>query len=213
MSKKRKRRRPSPPPPLSIPPSPSPSSPAPPPALPPRLISSLQHSLHSPFPLPDPCPLQPPDAHRLAVSAGGHRGNHPAARDGAESTGAAERYFRDRRSPNRPTHVEVDESAWRVVKAEAARQRLLVGDVVGLLVKTAVDKGLPPQREPQRDPQRPRSQGRRAGRFARLLGVDDKTWLEFRALAIDAHVSTARAVGLVVEADARELGWGPERDR
>lgn len=203
MPKKRKRRRPSPLPPSSLAPSPSP-----PPSPPPHLTSSLHQSLLSSFPLPSPSPLQPPHAHRLAVSAGGHRGNHPDARDEGSGTGAAERYFRNRRSPNRPTHVEVDEPAWLAVKAEAARQRLQVGDVVGLLVKTAVEGGLSPQR-PRVSPRRP-SAGRRANRFARLLGVDDETWARFRALAVDARVSTARAVGLVVEHEAWRLGWRPE---
>lgn len=51
-----------------------------------------------------------------------------------------------------------------------------------------------------------------AHRFARLF-VDDETWRAFRARAVEAEVTVARLVGLVVESEARRVGWRPEVDR
>jgi hypothetical protein len=44
-------------------------------------------------------------------------------------------------------------------------------------------------------------------RFARLL-VDEETWAQFRVLALDAHLSIGRFVGLLVEREARGLDLG-----
>jgi hypothetical protein len=46
-------------------------------------------------------------------------------------------------------------------------------------------------------------------RFARLVRVDIETWTLFRLTAFDAHVTTTRILGLVVEREARRLGWRP----
>lgn len=88
-----------------------------------------------------------------------------------------------------------------------------VGDVVGELVAAAANTGLPAERNSERHPERARETGRRASRYARLFLPDDDTWPRFRARAVDASVSTARAVGLVVEHEARRLGWRPEAGR
>lgn len=115
------------------------------------------------------------------------------------------------RSPNRPTHVEVADDAWRVVKAAALEAQLTVSEAVGRLVAAAAESGVPAEPAVFGSPGsaegvRERLAGRRAARFARLF-VDDDTWGRFRGTAVDAAVSTARAVGLVVEAEARRLGW------
>jgi hypothetical protein len=44
-------------------------------------------------------------------------------------------------------------------------------------------------------------------RFVRLLRLDVDTWTTFRAMAVDAHVTSTRMVGVLVEAEARRLGW------
>jgi hypothetical protein len=122
-------------------------------------------------------------------------------------------YSGQRRSPNRPTHVEVDDRAWATLKRKAARQGRAVGEVVGDLVATAADAGIPPERTSERRSERSAASGRRAARYARLFLPDDDTWLRFRARAVDVSVSIARAVGLVVEHEARRLGWRPEAGR
>lgn len=122
-------------------------------------------------------------------------------------------YAGERRSPNRPTHVEVDDHAWTILKARAARHGRAVGEVIGDLVATAAAAGLPTERDPERRSERRSSGGRRAARYARLFLPDDDTWPRFRARAVDASVSIARAVGLVVEHEARRLGWRPETER
>jgi hypothetical protein len=116
-----------------------------------------------------------------------------------------------RGSPNRPAHAEVDDDAWAVVKAHAVRRRVAVGRVVGLLVREAcrgltIGLTIAPQLDGQ-----PLS-GRRANRFVRLLDVDDDHWLTFRARAVNADVTTARLLGLIVEAEARRLGWRPNTE-
>lgn len=113
-------------------------------------------------------------------------------------------YVGQRRTPNRPTHVEVDAGAWAVVKRDAAGRELTVAAAVGALVTEAAPKALPTLDRVRGD----HAVGRQAQRYARLF-VDDGTWTTFRAAAVDAAVTTARAVGLVVEAEARRLGWSP----
>lgn len=111
-------------------------------------------------------------------------------------------YADQRRTPNRPTHVEVDGEAWSTVKRNAMARGVTVAAAAGALVTDAVTSGIPPH-----DPLGGGAVvGRQAKRYARLF-VDDDTWRAFRAAAVDAAVTTARAVGLVVEAEARRLGW------
>jgi hypothetical protein len=112
-------------------------------------------------------------------------------------------YAGQRRTPNRPTHVEVDAEAWAVVKRDATARSLTVAAAVGALLTEAVTGGIPTRHHGASDDQ---TVGRQAQRYARLI-VDDATWTAFRAAAVDAAVTTARAVGLVVEAEARRLGW------
>jgi hypothetical protein len=102
----------------------------------------------------------------------------------------------ERRSANRPTRVEVDPAAWRSVKNEAIRQRETVGRYIGAVVVQFIDSSRPPSRPPNRTTER---------RFARLT-IDDDHWFALRAVAVDEHLSTARLIGLVVEAEATRLG-------
>ena len=118
-----------------------------------------------------------------------------------ERRAAGDMYAGEERTPNRPTHVDVDPQAWATVKQRSFERGLLVASAVAELVVRAVDEGV----TPQRNPQRPRSTARR---FARVF-VDDETWGAFRARAVEADVTVARLVGLIVEAEARRLGWRP----
>lgn len=108
-------------------------------------------------------------------------------------------YANEPRSPNRPVHVEVDPQAWDLVKAEAIRCRRAVADVVGELVNKAVDRPIVGQRDQMPAPSR---------RFTRLF-ISDDVWRAFRVTAARSELSAARAVGVVVEIEARELGWHP----
>jgi hypothetical protein len=122
-----------------------------------------------------------------------------------ERLDAGGRYAGQRRTPNRPTHVEVDGDAWSTVKRDATARSLTVAAAIGALVTDAVTNGIPTG---DRDAISDGTVGRQAQRYARLF-VDDDTWTAFRAVAVDTAVTTARAIGLVVEAEARRLGWSP----
>ena len=121
-------------------------------------------------------------------------------------------YAGAKRSPNRPVHVEVDAGAWAVVKSNAVRRRVAVSGAIGQLVTDVVESGPRSAHRALCRPAQPSARGRRAQRFARL-SVADETWSAFRALAVDAHASTARLLGIVVEVEAHKLGWRPEVDR
>jgi len=116
-------------------------------------------------------------------------------------------YPNEPRRPNRPVHVEVDPEAWDTVKRDAMLRQVFVGRAVAALVSSSVDDGIPAA---GRAATRAGQTGRRARRFARLF-LDDDTWARLRARALDADVTSARAIGLVVEAEARSLGWRPSR--
>lgn len=122
-----------------------------------------------------------------------------------EQRAAGGMYAREVRTPNRPTHVEVEPEAWSVVKQRAFERGLLVGTAVAELVERTAEHGF----TGQRNPQQPRSA---THRFARLF-VDDETWRAFRARAVEAEVTVARLVGLVVEAEGHRVGWRPEVDQ
>jgi methyl coenzyme M reductase beta subunit len=81
------------------------------------------------------------------------------------------------------------------VKREAMLDRRTVGAAVGELVVRSVQDRVIPRRRPHQSS---------AQRFARLF-VDAETWGQFRALALDAHVSAGRLVGLLVEREARRF--------
>jgi hypothetical protein len=101
----------------------------------------------------------------------------------------------DRHRANRPVKVDVDAQAWALMKRDAIRQRLTVGEYVGELVCRSAQSGVKPRRRSAPDLVR---------RFARLV-VDGETWAECRVLAVDARVSTGRCVGLLVELEARRI--------
>ncbi len=106
-------------------------------------------------------------------------------------------YREEKRTQNRPAHIDVDPNAWTTVKRDALSRRETIGGRVGELVVQFTDNAAPP----------PHSSVRTAEhRFARLT-VPDESWAAFRGLAVDAHVTTARLVGLVVETEAVRLGW------
>jgi hypothetical protein len=108
-------------------------------------------------------------------------------------------YANQPRADNRPTRVAVDPDAWEVLKRESVRQQTSVGYLVGKLVADAVRHNkLPRVSDDDRCAAR---------RFARMVLLDLETWTAFRAMAFDAHVTTTRMVGLLVENEALRLGW------
>ncbi len=110
-------------------------------------------------------------------------------------------YAGQARADNRPTRIAVDAEAWEVLKGEAIRRRSSVGYLAGQLVAHAVRHNTLPHL----------SAGDRCvtQRFVRLVRVDVDTWTAFRSMAFDAHVTTTRMVGVLVEHEARRLGWRP----
>ncbi len=113
-------------------------------------------------------------------------------------------YANQARSDGRPTRLAVDPAAWDVLKSESIRHRTSVGYVVGLLVAGAVRHNALP---------RMRDGGTRViQRFVRLIDLDVETWTSFRAMALDAHVTTTRMLGVLVEGEARRLGWRVPRN-
>jgi hypothetical protein len=110
-------------------------------------------------------------------------------------------YANQPRSESRPTRLAVDAGAWEVLKGEAVRRRTSVGYLAGRLVADAVRHNTLPRA--------PADDRCVTERFARLVRVDVETWTSFRSMAFDAHVTTTRMLGLVVEREARRLGWRP----
>jgi hypothetical protein len=78
-----------------------------------------------------------------------------------------------------------------------------MASVVGQLVTEAVDQPIVGQRSGQPGPSPAPTR-----RFARLF-VGDDVWRAFRVTVAGADLSAARAVGLLVEREARGLGWVP----
>ncbi len=108
-------------------------------------------------------------------------------------------YAGQSRAENRPTRLAVDPGAWAVLKGEAIRRRMAVGYLAGRLVNDAVRHNkLPRVAEDDRCATQ---------RFARLVLVEPEVWTAFRSMAFDARVTTTRMVGVVVENEARRLGW------
>ncbi|MCW2750498.1 MAG: hypothetical protein JWR83_1608 [Aeromicrobium sp.] len=102
----------------------------------------------------------------------------------------------DLRSPNRPTRIDVDPKAWEIVKRQAVLDGRKVAVAVGALL---IDK-TPPRRS--------HGSAHVERRFARLF-VDDARWTELRALAVERGIPITRLVGIVIEREAKRLGWTP----
>jgi hypothetical protein len=126
------------------------------------------------------------------------------------------------RRPSRPVKVDVDPEAWEAVKRDGVRRRWWVGAVVGELVRLAVQDGVVPRNRPQRrsaqdsaraqqDSKQTSAQaghqplGQASGRLFARIFIDEETWAQFRLLALDAHVSSGRLVGLLVEREAHNI--------
>jgi len=141
----------------------------------------------------------PTTGHRLATSAIGSGDNQ------CNRTGCGHRKLIA--PPVKATHVEVDAGAWRFLKAWAARWHRPLADIVSQLVRSAVMGGVPVEDaiEPTAPVELSTGPGRRARAFARLPGIDDPTWDEFRAEATEAGVTVARAVGILAEFAAAEI--------
>ncbi len=118
-------------------------------------------------------------AQRLALAEERAAGTHWKRRDAG-------------RRAKQPTHVDVDPAAWQRAKAVATKQGMTIGHYVGILVRSAVERGLPDVD----------AYSSTAHLFARI-DIDKATCQAFRAACSDGHVSAARGIGLAVEgADA-----------
>ncbi|MCP4960694.1 MAG: hypothetical protein GY925_15685 [Actinomycetia bacterium] len=102
-----------------------------------------------------------------------------------------------------------------MVKADAVKRRRAVAKQVGDLVHRSLSARAVRQHVHQAvhnadspKASAPRSHLRRQKRFARLF-VDDDAWTRFRTWATQLEVPVARLVGIVVEDEARKLGWRP----
>jgi hypothetical protein len=113
-------------------------------------------------------------------------------------------YANQPRSDGRPARLAVDPEAWDVLKARSIRRRTSVGYLVGRLVADVVSHNALPAVH--------RHDRRATQRFVRLIDLDVETWTSFRAMALDAHLTTTRLLGVVVEHEARRLGWRVPRN-
>jgi hypothetical protein len=106
----------------------------------------------------------------------------------------------DRRSPNKPARVDVNPEAWAVVKEHALQRGRKVAEVVGdLLVE-------PP------GPFHSHSGARPERRFARVF-IGHLDWVVLRVIAAQERVTVTRLIGVIVEHEAKRLGWTPAVDR
>ena len=113
-------------------------------------------------------------------------------------------YANQARSDGRPTRLAVDPEAWDVVKARSIRRRTSVGYLVGRLVADVVSHNALPAVD--------RYDRCVNQRFVRLIDLDVETWTSFRAMAFDAGLTTTRMLGVLVEREARRLGWRVPRN-
>jgi hypothetical protein len=102
----------------------------------------------------------------------------------------------DRRAPNKPVRVDVDPEAWDVVKRRALEDGRKVAEVVGELVTQ------PPGPFPFQPGARPQR------RFARLF-IRHLDWVVLRVVAAQECVTVTRLIGVIVELEAKRLGWKP----
>lgn len=164
------------------------------PAIGARLNSALDQLLGS-QPLPEPATTSVPrsGAHRLATAVVGGHDNQDSQRDHAD----------EREWVVQPTHIEVSSEAWRAIKAMAVVTRAPLGWLIGYAVERALQTGLDEpsfvERVVERGGEARDRAGRRGRQFARLQLISASVWTAFRVLAVDAAVTTARAVGIAIE--------------
>jgi|GEM_PF-6218174 len=139
----------------------------------------------------------PAPRHRLAESAKSGLGNH------GTHTPSGHRPWLEPRG-GRAVHVEVDLDAWRALRAQAAIWHIPVARVLTRLVFSAIDAGIPVEDAIIAVDERA-TEGRRATTFARVEVLSDDDWARFKAEAIDAGVTVARALGICAEFAVAEL--------
>ena len=100
----------------------------------------------------------------------------------------------DRRAPNKPVRVDVDPEAWDVVKRRALQDGRKVAEAIGELVTQ------PPGPFPVHPGARPQR------RFARLF-IRHLDWVILRVIAAQESVTVTRLIGVIVEHEAKRLGW------
>jgi predicted DNA-binding ribbon-helix-helix protein len=111
-------------------------------------------------------------------------------------------YAGQHRTDGRPTRLAVDLEAWDFLKAASIRRRIPVGYLLANLVTEAVSHSALPRVV--------RDDRCATQRFVRLILLDVETWTTFKAMAVDAHVTSTRMLGLIAEREARRLGWRAE---
>ncbi len=104
-----------------------------------------------------------------------------------------------------PVRAVVHAEAWAIVSADAIRRRRSVGDTLGALLTRAVEVGVAQFVEVDQ-----RGAGTSTGDLRALQVrpvLDAEVWSTFRSEARRLGIRAARAVGLVIEQEARQLGW------
>ncbi len=107
-------------------------------------------------------------------------------------------------------HVDVDPSAWQVLRRQARQTRTTLMALVGAALAeeaaalTAGEAGGPPSARRRRSPGE--MAARPMDRVVRLVLVDD-TWQRLADAAAQCEFTIARYAGEVIEAIAHDLGW------
>ena len=106
----------------------------------------------------------------------------------------------DKRTGMHALAIQVDPAAYRAVKGDALRRGTtipkLIGEILGDGSRTMTCDASPGPRW------RRTSEGRRANQHARV-DIADEAWIDLHADAIEAGLTMARLIGLLIEAWAR----------
>ncbi len=145
----------------------------------------------------------------------GHRDQLRAARNARRRQRYRDRAESHPSGTGRPVRIEVDPTAWRAWRAEAARRRIpakiLLGDLARSLAQECDPMAVPTSSAPR---WRRTGAGRRA-RQSTLVDVDDEAWARLRARVVKERVTLGLLLGRTVEHEARAQGWSttwPERE-
>ncbi|MCZ7534628.1 MAG: hypothetical protein M5T61_00940 [Acidimicrobiia bacterium] len=113
--------------------------------------------------------------------------------------------YAQQRHRGAPVRVVVHAEAWTIVSADAIRRRRSVGDTLGALLTRVVEVGVAQFVEADQRGAGTSTDDLRALQVRPVL--DAEVWSTFRSEVRRLGIRVARAVGLVIEQEARRLGW------